>query len=388
MTVSTDVMFDPASYAGIRLPAVQAQTLPPWCYTSEAFYRAEIEHMFMKVWNFLGRVDRIPNPGNYFTVEYVGVPLVILRDRDGELRAFANTCRHRGARVASGEGNCRAFKCPYHGWVYGLDGRLRGADGMEHTENFERADYGLVPVRIETWGGFIFVNFDDEAGSLIDYLGDFPEEMASYDCENLRLVRRKEFDVLDFNWKIHIENAMEEYHVPVVHGISINLKEVRHGITETEGSWCTIREKHEGTRALLEEDKAQALPRITTLAGSPAEGTHFVCLYPSTMLGMTVDCVWYIELHPKGPHRTAVTVGSCFPKETITRSDFEDKVAYYYKRWDKSITEDNDIAEVQHIGLNSPLARPGRLSHLEPLIPQMAAWWIDWVVDRPANAAA
>lgn len=374
-------MFDPKAYAGLYKPVTQGSTLPPWCYTSEEYYKAEVKHLFMKVWNFLGRADRIPNPGDFFTVTYVGVPLLIVRGKDMRVRAFANTCRHRGAQVeAKDHGNCRAFKCEYHGWVYDLDGSLRGAAGMEKTENFDRGKYGLVPVRLETWGGFIFINFDRDADDLTTYLGDLPTTMAAYDCENLRVARIVTHEV-NCNWKTHIENAMEDYHVATVHGTTLSKLQVEHWNVATKGAWFNMRERHKkGTRALLEEDRQHELPRIKTLTGHADEGTNFVCLNPSTMLGMTCDTVWYIELQPQGPHKTRVQVGSCFPKETIERPDFQDKVKYYYKRWDKSIGEDNIIAEVQHRGLLSPFAQPGRMSHLEPLIPQLGAWWVDHVM--------
>jgi len=382
MLAAQDV-FNPSHYAGCRRPLEQAETLPPWCYYDEEFYRAEVEHIFMKVWNFLGRSDRIPNPGDYFTVNYVGVPLIIVRGKDKVVRAFSNTCRHRGARVAEDKGNCRAFVCPYHGWVYDLDGALKGANGMEKAENFDRSQYGLVPVRLEEWGGFIFVNFDADAEPLLDYLGDAPEQLASYDCENLVTTRLTSFE-LDCNWKLYIENAMEEYHLPFVHKSTLNLKDFDHGIIPAEGNWDAIREKHEGTRALLEEDKQHGLPRIKTLEGPPAEGTHYVVLYPSTMLGMTTDSVWWLELHPMGPNKTKLIVGTCFPKETVERPDLEEKAKYYYKRWDKSIGEDNDVSDIQHEGVTSPFAKPGRLSHHEPLVHHIANWVIDRVVgNRP-----
>lgn len=383
---ANDAMFDPRTYDGIRKPAIEAWTLPPHCYTSPEFYKAEVKHLFMKVWNFLGRADRIPKPGDYFSVDYVGIPILVLRDRDGSVKAFANSCRHRGARLVDGElidriGNTRGFKCPYHSWVYGLGGELKGCPGMEQTVGFDKKDFGLVPVRLEMWGGFIFVNFDDHAPPLLEYLGDLPEVLKPYDCENLVTTRISVFDIA-CNWKIHIENAMEEYHLPAVHGQTLNLLKFEHFDVPAKGAWMAIRERHSGTRALLEEDRHHAFPVIPGIHGHAAEGTNYVCINPSTMLGMTIDTVWYIELHPMGPERTRVVVGSCFPKATTQLPDFNERVKYYYKRWDKSVGEDNEIARIQQQGMNSPLTRPGRLSGHEYLIPKLGKWWIEHTVDR------
>jgi hypothetical protein len=106
-------ILDPATYRETRRPLLEAETLPAECYTSEAFYREEVRKIFMKIWNFIGRADRIPNPGDYFAMEFVGVPVAVVRGKDGKVRAFANSCRHRGAKVVTGEGNCPAIVCPY-----------------------------------------------------------------------------------------------------------------------------------------------------------------------------------------------------------------------------------------------------------------------------------
>ena len=381
-------MFHPRTYDQIRKSVTEASTLPPFCYTSAEFYRAEVKHMFMKVWNFLGRADRIQKAGDYFTIDYVGVGLIILRDRDGSIKAFANSCRHRGTRIIDAEmidtiDNTRGLKCPYHSWVYGLDGSLKGAPGMEETVGFDKTQSGLIPVRIETWGGFLFVNFDNDAEPLLDYLGDMPQVLVSYKCEDLILTRIKVHEV-ECNWKTHIENAMEDYHVPTVHGSTLNLLKVDHFNVPTKGAWFNMRERHEGTRALLEEDRKYAFPLNPSIRDHAAQGTNFVCINPSTMLGMTLDCVWYIELHPLGPTRTRVVVGSCFPKATTELPDFAERAKFYYKRWDKSIGEDNVIAVLQQRGLSSPMAEVGRMSKHEYLIPKLGAWWIDHTIDRGA----
>ncbi|MDD9903533.1 MAG: aromatic ring-hydroxylating dioxygenase subunit alpha, partial [Rhodospirillaceae bacterium] len=295
-------------------------------------------------------------------------------------RAFANSCRHRGTPVADGSGNCRAFVCPYHGWVFRLDGALHSCPGMEKTTGFDKKANSLIPLRLETFGCFMFINFDNDAEPLIDYLGDFPEIMGSYNLDNLRLVRKLEHDV-PCNWKIHIENAMEEYHLPMVHQATLNPKDMEHSAAPTSENWLDIREHHDNhTRSLLMEDLEHELPHIPTLEGRAAGGTNYVSLNPSTMLGMTLDSVWYLELQPQGPHRTKVIHGALFPTETVARDDFEEKVQYYYKRWDTTLGEDNDISALQQRGLSSPFARSGRLSHLEPLVPELAQWWLNRIL--------
>lgn len=209
-------VLDPELYGRIRLPLLEADTMPAKCYKSQDFYDLEIKNIFHRVWNFVGRSDLVPNSGDYYAFEFAGVPIVIARGEDNEIRAFANSCRHRGTKIVSGEGNCKNFSCPYHGWNYALDGELKAASNMDRTEGFNKVDYGLVQFRLEHWGGFLFVCFDTNAEPLEDFLGDLPDLMHPYDLDHLRCVRRREY-TLNCNWKIYVENAMESYHVPWVH---------------------------------------------------------------------------------------------------------------------------------------------------------------------------
>ena len=173
MPVAVNI-FDPRQYAQVRLPFLEASTLPPWCYTSEEFHQREVDRIFRRAWNFVGREDQIPLSGDYFTLEMFGQSFIIIREQSGSIHAFANTCRHQRSRLLSGAGNRPSIICPYHAWTYGLNGDLIGMRGMEKTARFDAADNGLIPLRMESWAGFLFVNLDETAESLRDYLGDLP----------------------------------------------------------------------------------------------------------------------------------------------------------------------------------------------------------------------
>ena len=380
MNAITDI-FDPTRYAGARKPLLEAETLPPECYTDEAFYKREVETIFLKAWNFIGRADRVPNAGDYFAFEFVGVPMVVVRGRDGVVRAFANSCRHRGAKVMQGEGKCTVMSCPYHAWTYAIDdGRLIGAMEMDETAGFAKKDFGLVPLRLELWGGFMFLNFDPDAAPLSDWLGDLPEGLAAYKLEEMVTTRRVEYD-LACNWKVYVENAMESYHVPTVHQQTLQKQKRDHNPPiPTQGEYCGLFTRHTGSRALL--PGAKGFPYIENLSGLANEGTYYVLINPSTMFGLTYDCMWWLELHPISAGRTKLIVGSCFPESTTQRDDFAELVQNYYDRWNKSIVEDNDISDIQQIGLSSPFVRPGRFSYMEPLVHTIDNWVLDRVLGK------
>ena len=213
-------IFDPAHYGGVRRPVGEAETLPAWCYTSPEFYAREVERIFTPGWHFVARTDELPEPGSYLAVDTAPGPLLLLRDGAGRVGVFANTCRHRGARLLDSHGRCRTIVCPYHAWTYGPDGSLLGAPGMQDRPGFDRAAWGLTPVRSESWQGFLFVRFSDRGPGLVEHFGDLAEKLGSYAFDQMVCVRRRDYDVA-CNWKLLVENAMEEYHTGTVHHASL-----------------------------------------------------------------------------------------------------------------------------------------------------------------------
>ena len=143
-----------------KLPLSQASNLPSHCYTSREFYELEVREIFLKEWLCVGRQEQIERPGDYFTIEILNEPLIVVRDMTGDLHALSAVCRHRAEVVVSGEGNLRAFACPYHGWIYSLKGELLGAPEMDKMDNFDKSLNCLPSIRLEVWEGFIFINFD------------------------------------------------------------------------------------------------------------------------------------------------------------------------------------------------------------------------------------
>jgi phenylpropionate dioxygenase-like ring-hydroxylating dioxygenase large terminal subunit len=382
MTVERDI-FDPKHYEAVRRPLLDAETMPAWCYTSEAFYHREVERIFHKVWNFIGTVDQIPNPGDYFTLTFTGVPVIVMRVAKTIIRAFANSCRHRGSALLEDRGNCQLIVCPYHSWSYNIDGTLHGAPEMQKTHDFDTAHYSLLPIRIESWSGFLFINFDQNAAPLAEYLGDLPERVAPYRLENMACARRKEY-TMECNWKLFVENAKESYHIATVHRRTINkyasARTSGYWVESAQGQYCTTFAQHDGSMALLKGDVG--FPMIESLEGLPeAGGTRAPLLYPSTYLACTIDCAWYLELHPLGPSRTRLIHGALFPSDRLARSDFATVVKNYYKRWDVTIEEDIVASERQQKGLSSPLARPGRFSYREPLVHEIGNWVLNRVLD-------
>jgi len=195
-------------------------TLPWSWYTDSAVHQLEQERIFRRHWQYVGRVDEIAEPASFTTARAGDVPVLLVRDEEGALRAFLNVCRHRGSLVCTGAGSRRTLQCPYHAWTYGLDGRLLNAPRLDREGGVETDGLGLVGLRLETWGPFAFVNPDADAEPLSDYLGDIPRQVedAGIDVDGLRFLRRSESEC-EANWKICAENYLECYHCPTAHPV-------------------------------------------------------------------------------------------------------------------------------------------------------------------------
>ena len=376
-------IFDPKHYEGVRKPLLEAETMPAFTYTSPEFYQREVERIWRKTWNFIGSADQIRNNGDYFTLNFAGVPTIVLRDHDGKIRAFANTCRHRGSELLEGKGNCKLIVCPYHSWTYDLNGNLRGTPEMDKTLNFNKTDYGLTPISIDTWGNFLFINFDKNPEPLKKHLGDLPEKLAPYRLENMALVRRKAFE-MDCNWKLFVENAKESYHIGTVHRATINqyasAKAAGYWVEKATGDYVVTFAQHEGSMALLKG--AKGFPTIESLEGRrEAGGTYAPLIYPSTYLACTIDCAWYLEMHPISASKTYMVHGALFPRDRLDRPDFEEVAKNYYHRWDVTIEEDILASVRQQRGLETPFAPSGRFSPREPLVHEIDNWILDRVID-------
>lgn len=373
-----------SQFERVRKPLDEAETLPPLAYHSAEFYDLEVENIFRKKWILMGRSDEWQTPGSFTAYERFGVPFFITRDQHGRLRAFSNTCRHRGSLIVSGSGKQATFVCPYHSWVYGLDGTLRRAPGMENR-SFDKADYSLPELKLETWASFVFVNLSPDAAPLSDQLGNLDEYLHSYDFDNVVTVGRDEYEV-GTNWKALVENSMEWLHHPTVHKQSIAGKVAtvqRKTVYGDPGDYVIIQSLARGvSKATL--DNEQGFPPVSTLQGATSEGSHYVLIYPFAMLGCDVDSIWYKQMIPEGPGKVRNIATYCFHKEIVERPDYEAIAPRYFKRFRKVVTEDNAAMERQLIGLKSPFAQPGRFSDPEVLVHRIDNWVLDQIF--PASA--
>ncbi|MFM8681961.1 MAG: aromatic ring-hydroxylating oxygenase subunit alpha [Alphaproteobacteria bacterium] len=350
---------------------------PASWYVDDDHFAREIERIHRRNWFLFGRTDELARPGDYRAIDTVGGPVVVVRGEDGLVRAFANSCRHRGAPVATGAGCVRTLTCPYHAWVYKLDGSLLAAPAMSGAaEGFARRDWGLRRIRAEDWKGFLFLNFDEEAPSLLDHLGAMAPTLASHRPEDMVTTWRMDLEVR-CNWKLSVENAIEAYHTGTVHALTVGAQ--RSVEMETAGNWASIQVLSDSSIAVL-GDAPPPLPSIDGLDAGARRGTYFTLLMPATQLAAAQDCIWWLAVRPVATARSVLSLGGCFPRATTQLPDFERHARLYYDRWEKVAREDTGMLESQQAGLGSVLHTPGPMSPRESALCRL----YDWLDERMA----
>ena len=335
-----------------------------------------MENLYRNQWIGLGRADRLDNAGEYEAFELCGQSLLLIRDKEGVLRLYANTCRHRGAKLLDDSGQCQAITCPFHGWTYTLDGSLVGVKSMENTANFNPADFHLHEYALGHYCGFLFAYFGDNPPELEESLGDFSKLHEPWSLRELTTTRRRIFEV-NCNWKVFLDVFNEYYHLNNVHPTSIGNIYLKPEIEDqTTGEYASQFGRTSGTGALLENQQQSALPVMKSLNETWSLGTRYTWIYPNMTFAASQEAIWVYEANPISPNRCQVRQSICFPKSTTKLSDFNIKSQAYYQRLDDAMDEDIVALENQQKGLhNSPLFQ-GRLSTLmEANVGAFANWY-------------
>jgi choline monooxygenase len=334
----------------IDFDIARASTLSAPLYFSPENFGREKTALFAATWQVVGHVRQATSPGDYFTFDLLGEPLLIARGEDRVLRCFHNVCRHRAGNPASGCGNRKLFRCGYHGWTYRLDGALLVTPEFEGVEDFDPADFGLVSVRVEEWFNLIFVNLDGEAPPLLEFLGELPGQAQKFDFRNMKFSERRTYE-MNCNWKTYIDNYLEGYHVPSVHP-SLN-REIDYNAYTVEPhsqyvrQWTPIRGSQSG----------DASPRRYQQSGADITADYF-WIFPNWMLNCYPDNVSLNIILPLSPERTLAIFEWYLPEKDLGSESARKAVAFS----DEIQAEDVSICEIVQKNLHSSSYLSGRYS--------------------------
>jgi phenylpropionate dioxygenase-like ring-hydroxylating dioxygenase large terminal subunit len=340
----------------------QARHAPGDIYRSPAVLRLEQERVFGTDWMFVGRVEEFEKPGDYRAFRVLDEPVVIARNRDGQLNAFSNVCVHRGVEVAYGEGNAESFSCPYHAWLYDLSGRLVTAPLMKATDTFDPRTCRMKPVRLAEWAGNLFLCFDPATPAFEAYAEEFTRYFAFARTQDCRLAYTLTLE-FDCNWKFIVENLMDVYHVRTLHYNTFGQ------FTHVDAKNFTYMKNGSiGMRYV----SAPAAPggktlfgKMPALAGEPDNFAALGYLCPNLQMFVRMDQVRLFTTWPLGPERCRVTHYSLFPREHFSQPDFAEKAAIYREYMTRVLQEDQGMVQSLQRAMATRTYEPGPLADLE-----------------------
>lgn len=281
-----------------------ARSLPAWTYSDPDFFALERVKIFLPAWQLVCHVSDIPNAGDYHTFSMCGELAVVVRGKDGLVRAFHNVCRHRAARLLDYEsGNCGGrITCPYHAWTYRLDGTLTGVPHLDDYENFERADHGLKSVDLDVFAGFVFIRFRNGGPPLADYMAPIAEELAIYRTEDMQPLRKVSARVREVNWKTATDNYVDALHIPVAHDGLNGLLGRSYTLT-IDRDVCKIFSDIQPSRMARVSNAAyrKFLPHVDHLPEERRKMWTYYKLWPSLMFDIYPDQIDFMQVIPLTP---------------------------------------------------------------------------------------
>ena len=341
----------------------EAETLPPACYVDAHFYEFEKEAVFNHEWLCVGRESWAAEAGDYFTTSIIGEPIVVARTRQNELVAMSSVCQHRGMLVAEGSGNARGFLCPYHHWTYGLDGRLVNAPAMERTCDFDKRQVHLPRFKVETWLGFVFINFDADAAPLAPRLTAVEDAIACYGLAAADGPRPGAPAHYAWNWKVMFENNNDGYHANKLHHgplhdfVPSSLAIFPELPADTAGYLRFNGTTHPD--ASFNATQKAVLPVFPGLSPEDRGRMTFANVPPTLSLVLTSDLVIYLIVRADGPESLEMDTGVLVAPRAMEDPSFPHRMNMIMAAAGEIIAQDLHVDELVQKGLRSRFAPRG-----------------------------
>ena len=321
-------------------PIEQAETIPSSWYHSDAIFELEKEALFSSFWQFACHKSELPQTGDTHTLEVGNNPLLLVRDQQ-QINAFYNVCKHRGGPVAVKKGTTSVLQCQYHGWTYLLDGSLRGVPHFRKVDLFDKKDFGLEPVTMQSWEDLLFVSLNDDIKPVSTYLDGIADQIAPIKLSDFRFAEKQSY-VINCNWKVYVDNFLEGYHIPIVHPELAKLLDYADYQTDT-ADWYSLQHSpfQEGDN-LYKSDDGKA---------------YYYYIFPNIMLNILPGRLQTNIIRPIAPGITEV-IFKYYYKNPDDQQMIQDDVAYS----DEIQQEDIEICELVQKGLKSDAYDKGRFS--------------------------
>ncbi|MCG8353322.1 MAG: aromatic ring-hydroxylating dioxygenase subunit alpha [Chloroflexales bacterium] len=343
-----------------------AFTLPGYYYTAATIFQEEMERIFTSRWTLVGRVEQIPAPGDYFLVKLSGESMIVVRDRDGAVRAFFNVCRHRGTQLCTAEQGhfSETIQCPYHAWTFGLDGRLITARVMQDAPDFDKADYPLHTAAIAEWEGFLFLNLAPKPEPFATAFAPLIGRLPQWRMATLQVGHRIEYDV-QANWKMIVQNYSECYHCPLVHPALAALSPWQSGRNDlSEGPF--LGGYMDLNHASMTTSGQTTRPPLGKVDGADLSRVYYYSIFPNMLLSMHPDYVMVHTLWPQATGQTQIVCEWLFDPATMAQPGFDPSDAVEF--WDMTNRQDWHVCELSQLGVASRVYTPGPYAQQEGLL--------------------
>ncbi|WP_299453710.1 aromatic ring-hydroxylating dioxygenase subunit alpha [uncultured Pigmentiphaga sp.] len=360
-------------FAKTREPLADARHLPGQVYSSPEIAAQEKDRIFMKEWLCVAHVDELPNPGDYLTKEIVGEPFVVTRNAEGQIVAFMNMCLHRGVAVAYGTGNAKDFSCPYHAWLYDLDGKLVTAPRLEN-DSAPLGNSRLHRLHSVVWRGWIFVTFNPNPIPFEEHIGVLGDELWWFQTDQCALADKMVLEI-DCNWKLLVENLVDIYHVPVIHkgtiGAFNNYRNLQARLYE-RGSWAYDQKGRPHSKT-----GEQLFPTLPWLEGNGAENATRAGLFPNINMSMRYDSLRLWQAWPRGVDKMTLECYFLFDPKALKMEDFHDRLDHYRTFVRQIIKEDAEMVVALQKAMSSRFYEPGPMAKTEIVVQHLMKYYLE-----------
>lgn len=326
------------------VPIERADTIPASWYTNPEISEFEKEAIFARTWQNIGHLGTLQKSGDHIVGSVADNPVIAVRGHDQKLRAFYNVCRHRGGPLALDDGTSNVLQCKYHGWTYLLDGSLRGTPKFDRTELFDRKDYGLIPINVDTWEPLVFVRLVKDDVSLHTIFKGLAERISPTSVASKKFFHRATYDV-NCNWKVYVDNYLEGYHVPYVHPELFKLLDYQNYVTETFEHYSL---------------QHSPLRRNGSPYGSDAGAAFYFFVWPNFMLNILANRLQTNLVVPTGHRRCKVIFDYFY--DDIASEQSKKMIREDIEYSDRVQFEDIQICQQVQKGLESRAYTRGRFS--------------------------
>ncbi len=345
-----------------------SHTLDRKYYVSKKILTKEYENIFYNQWICVGRASELKEPGHYKTIHIGTESIIILQDNNNQIIAHHNICRHRGTRICeklTGKFS-KSIQCKYHGWVYNLNGTLIGSPHMDTVKRFKKSDYGLHPVALKMWEGFIFINLSKQPDNFEKSFKPLMNRFSQWSLSKLDIYKTIKYKVKG-NWKLVIQNYCECYHCPILHPELAAIHNYMGGKNDLfEGPFLGGYMQFNKSKKSISENGELCCPFLPELKEENKKRVYYYSIFPNMLLSLHPEYAMTHTIWPIGNEKCIVECSWLFEKNIITSSKYKPQNAINF--WDMTNKQDWHISELSQLGIQSKMYSPAPYSGQESLL--------------------